>query len=124
MSVVATYIVPILIFSGAATACIFLLVVFPKPLTRALFGVDPTSPFQIFLARYVGLLVFLVGCLILYSAFHPELRPAVLVAACIEKIFFVGFVSFGGFKRTPLLVAAAIADACFSLLYLAYLFRL
>jgi hypothetical protein len=118
---VETYIFPFLLLSGALTAGIIVMAVAPKAVLRLLFAFDATDVLSIFLARYVGLLVFLVGGLIVYGAFHPEVRAPVLVAATVEKIAFVAFILSGKLRRTPLGLAAAAADSCFAAVYILYL---
>ena len=114
-------IVPILVVSGAATAGAIVLFLAPEPLLRLVFGVDAADGLTIFFARYIGLLVFLFGCLLVYCAFNPATRAPVLVAASTEKLVFVALVAMGKAKRTPLLTTAAIADALFATLYVLYL---
>lgn len=118
---IASHIAPILIVSGAVTAGLIALALFPRPVSRLIFGIDKPDDLTVFLARYMGLLVALLGSLVAFSAFHAEVRTPVLIAVSTEKIFFVALVIFSGVKRTPILVVAAIADACFALLYIAYL---
>jgi hypothetical protein len=120
--VIERYISSFLIISGAFTAGIIVMALAPRAVLRRLFALDVTDRLSIFLARYVGLLVFLFGCLIVYSAFEPGVRVPVLVAATIEKIAFVAFILSGKLTRTPLGLAAAIADSCFAAVYILYLF--
>ncbi|HZV78660.1 MAG TPA: hypothetical protein VFF60_03495 [Candidatus Binatus sp.] len=118
---IATYIVPILVVSGVCTMGIIALTFAPRAVSRAIFGVEATDALTIFLARYTGVLVFLFGGLIVVSAFHPEIRRPVLIAACVEKLTLVFFVLSRRLRPTPLMIAAAAADSLFTVLYLAYL---
>ena len=54
-------------------------------MSRLVFGVDNADDLTLFLARYLGLLVALIGLLIIHSAFHPEARTAILDAAIVAK---------------------------------------
>ena len=120
---IPAHITQILIVSGLLTAGAILLTLAPRQVSRAVFHLDPVDWLSNFFTRYVGLLVFLIGSLIAYSALHPEIRRPVLVAAILEKTFFVGFIfSMRPDQRTPLAVIAAAADTLFVLLYLMYLF--
>jgi|SRR6516164_6593148 hypothetical protein len=122
---IRAYIVPVLIVSGAATAGIIALAVAPRQVCYAIFRFELVDWLSNFLARYVGLLVFLIGSLIVYSAFHPEIRRPVLIAAIIEKTFFVAcIVSLRPERRTTLALVAAAADALFALIYCAYILAL
>src|ERR1043165_5749229 len=44
-----------------------------------------TGEAGLFLARHWGLLAASIGGLLLFAAAHPELRPAVVTAALVEK---------------------------------------
>jgi hypothetical protein len=118
---IVTYIVPILVVSGVATMGIIALTFAPRVMSRVFFGVEPSDVLTNSLLRYVGLLVFLLGCLIVFSAYHPEIRRPVLIAACAEKLMFVFLVLTRNLGPTPPLTAAAAADSLFTVLYLAYL---
>src|SRR5262245_28653477 len=71
----------------------------PHLFLRLVFGVEsPNSAFVVFV-RHWGVLIFVVGALIVYSAYVPTVRVPVLVAAAIEK-FAIGFLAFlGPMKR-------------------------
>jgi hypothetical protein len=66
-------------------------------------------------------LISTVGALVLYSAYAPPIRTAVLSAAAFEKFAIVTLVFFGPLKRTRLMTAAAAADGLFAAIYVAYL---
>ncbi len=74
----------------------------------------------IFLARHWGLLIFLVGALLVYSAYDPVARDPVLVVAGLEKTIFSLLVFFGPAPRTPIAIALALGDTSFALLYVLY----
>src|SRR5215470_3281291 len=64
---------------------------------------------------------FVVGALIVYSAYAPTTRAPVLAAAAIEK-FAIGLLTFfGPIKPTRAMTAIAIGDGAFAILYVAYL---
>ena len=63
----------------------------------------------------------MVGALIIYSAYAPEIRAPVLIAAAIEK-FAIGLLTFfGPMKPTSAMTAIAIGDGAFAILYVVYL---
>jgi hypothetical protein len=119
---IASSIVWILIVSGAVTALAglggFLV---PVPLLRLVFGVDRPESATLFFVRHWGLLICLVGVLVVYSAYFPMTRQAILIAAAIEKAAIVAMVFFGGLKRTPGMTLLAAGDGLFTILYVAYL---
>ena len=112
----------ILVGSGIVTAGAGLTaLLFPHLFLRLGFSVErPVSPL-VFLVQHWGVLIFVVGGLIVYSAYAPTVRAPVLVAAAIEK-FVIGLLTFfGPMKRTPAMTAMAVGDSAFAVLYVAYL---
>ncbi len=118
----ATAIGWILGISGAITALGGLFgAAAPRALLRLVFGItDPDGALRFF-ARHWGVLIFAVGTLLVWAAYDPSLRTAVLLAAAIEKLAIVAMIFFGPLKRTQLMTLAAVADGTFAILYLAYL---
>ena len=118
----ALSIVWILVTSGIITAGAGLAaLLFPNLFLRLGFGVEsPITPL-VFFVRHWGVLIFAIGALIVYSAYHPTVRAPVLAAAVIEK-FAIGLLAFfGPMKRTTAMTAIAAGDGAFAVLYVAYL---
>jgi hypothetical protein len=117
----ASYIGWILVASGFVTAGAgSASLLFPHLFSWIAFGVhcEPSSEFFV---RHWGLLIFLIGTLIVYSAYVPAVRTPVLAAAAIEK-FAIGLLIFlAPMKRTSAMTAIAIGDGIFAILYVAYL---
>ena len=112
----------ILIVSGLITAGGGLAaLLFPRLFLRLGFGDASASGSSIFFAQHWGVLVFVVGALIVYSAYAPAIRVPVLVAAAVEKIALGPLVYFGPLKRTGGMTAIALGDGLFAILYIAYL---
>ena len=112
----------ILVVSGVITAGAGLAaLLFPHLFLRLGSGVEsPITPL-VFLVRHWGVLIFAIGALIVYSAYHPTVRAPVLAAAAIEK-FAIGLLTFfGPVKRTTAMTAIAVGDGAFAILYVAYL---
>jgi hypothetical protein len=112
----------ILVASGVITGGAGLAaVLFPDLFLRLGFGVESPSSSLVFFVRHWGVLIFVVGALIVYSAYAPTVRAPVLAAAAIEK-FAIGLLTFfGPMKRTSAMTAIAIGDGAFAILYVAYL---
>ena len=112
----------ILVGSGVVTAAAGLAaLLFPQLFLRLGFGVENPLRTLTFFVQHWGVLIFVVGALIVYSAYAPTVRAPVLAAAAIEK-FAIGLLTFfGPLKRTPALTAVAVGDAVFAILYVAYL---
>ena len=112
----------ILVVSGAFTAAAGLAgLLAPKGLLGLVFGVRDPGAALVFFVRHWGVLIFVVGALVLYSAYAPPIRAAVLSAAALEKFAIVALVFFGPLKRTRLMTAVAATDGLFAVLYVAYL---
>jgi len=112
----------ILVVSGVITAGAGLAaLLFPHLFLRLGFGVESPISSLVFFVRHWGVLIFVVGALIVYSAYAPTTRAPVLVAAAIEK-FAIGLLTFfGPMKPTSAMTAIAIGDGVFAILYVAYL---
>ena len=76
----------ILVITGALTAVALLQFIAPIFTLRMIYGEAPKDLASLALARHWGLLIFLVGALLIYGAFHPAVRDPAVVIAAIEKI--------------------------------------
>ena len=112
----------ILIISGLLTAGAGVVaLLFPHFQLRSTFGVENPAGIAVFFVRHWGALIFVVGYLIIYSAFAPAIRVPVLIAAAIEKFAVGWLVFFGPIKRTSGMTTIAVGDGVFAILYVAYL---
>src|SRR5215471_1502721 len=112
----------ILVVSGVITAGAGLAaLLFPHLFLRLGFGIESPISSLVFFVRHWGVLIFVIGALIVYSAYAPTIRGPVLVAAAIEK-FAIGLLTFfGPVKPTGAMTAIAMGDGAFAILYVAYL---
>jgi hypothetical protein len=106
-----------LVTAGAGLAALL----FPDPLLRLAFGVREPGNSTIFFVRHWGVLIFVIGALVFYGAYVPNVRVSVLTAAAIEKFAIGILVFFGPLKRTAAMTAIAATDGLFAVLYVAYL---
>lgn len=90
----------ILIVTGVPTATMLAQFVAPTWMVRHTYGEPPSGAVSVDLARRWGLLLFCVGALLGYSAFHPELRAPAMVLASVEKVGFVACVFATGMSAT------------------------
>jgi hypothetical protein len=118
---VAAYIEPILVVSGIVTAGAGLAFVAPRAVARLLFRSNLEDDASVLVVRHWGLLVFLMGCLIVYAAHHPLSRAPILVAASTEKAILIALFGIGGMRWTPAMRVIAVVDGLFTVLYVAYL---
>ena len=117
----AAHIELILLITGLATAGVLVVSVAPVAVMKVLFGHAPSDALSLFVARHWGLLVCLVGALLMYAAYHAEVRVPTLVVAIAEKASLVLGLLLSPFRRRPTVLAMALADAGMSAVYVVYL---
>ncbi len=93
----------------------------PTFLLRQIFQVRTPSPVTLLLARHWGLLIFLVGALLVISAYDPSIREPVLIVAALEKTIFAGLIFMNSANTMSLAKILALADTFFAILYVLYL---
>ena len=107
----SAYLFPVLLVIGLYTLGALPQVFAPRMyLAKVTLGVETTDPLALLLARHWALLAALVGGLLLYAAYHPEVRVAAMTMAAVEKLGFAGLILFGGWKRTPTATRTALID--------------
>ena len=118
---IGTHIEIILIVTGATTAMALAQFIALASISRLIYGAVPTEVVGIALIRHWGLLVFLVGILLIYAAFHPEVREPVTVVAGAEKIAFSLIIFSTSLRRFPIAAAIAVGDILIPLVYVLFL---
>ena len=111
----------ILLVTGLATAGALVLCLAPVATMKMLFGQAPSDALSILIVRHWGLLVCLVGALLIYAAYHAEIRVPTLIVAIAEKAAFALGVYVSPFRRRPTVLVMALADASMAAMYLMYL---
>jgi len=111
----------ILLITGVATAGALGLFLAPVPMMKMIFGQAPSDALSLLIARHWGLLVGLVGALLIYAAYHAEIRVPTLIVAIVEKAAFALGMFISPFRRRPAVLAMALADAGMAAVYLIYL---
>src|SRR5215468_12649569 len=110
-TMLAAHIQLILLTTGLVTAGLLVVFVAPIPVMKVLFGQAPSDALSLLIVRHWGLLVCLVGALLIYAAYHPEVRVPTLIVAIVEKAALVLGVLISPFRRRPTVLAMALADA-------------
>jgi hypothetical protein len=119
---IANHIQLILVVTGVYTAAAILQFFAPRlGLTRLTFGADSSEPFTLLLAQHWALLAGLLGGLLVYAGYHPEVRGPVMLVAAVEKLGLAGLVLFGRWPRTPLATRMAVIDVVIAVVFLLYL---
>lgn len=111
----------ILMVTGALTAVALLQFIAPVFMLRMIYGEVPKDLPSLALVRHWGLLIFLVGALLIYGAFHPAVRDPAVVVAAIEKIALGVGVLGTALRHRPVAAAIAVGDSIIALVYLLYL---
>ena len=117
----AAHIEWILLLTGLATAGALVVFLLPVPMIKILFGQAPSDVLSLAITRHWGLLIFLVGALLIYAAYHPECRFPTLIVAIVEKAVFALAMFISPFRRRTAVLAMALADAGMAAVYLMYL---
>ena len=118
---IGAHIETILIVTGLLTAAAIVQFIAPAPMLRVIYGAASQDLPSLVLARHWGLLVFLIGALLVYAAFHPAIRDPAIVLAAIEKIALGVGVLGTVLRRHSVAAAIAAGDSIIALVYLLYL---
>jgi hypothetical protein len=81
----AEHFAAVLWVTGALTTTPLLQFIAPRQVLARLYRIELTDEAGLFLARHWGMLAACVGGLLMFAAAHPEVRPAVVTAALVEK---------------------------------------
>jgi hypothetical protein len=97
MSFVAGNIKWIMLMSGALTCTMVYAVIAPQAALRSTFGETLEGPLAEIVVRNWGALITLVGTMLIYGAFNPQIRSLALTVAGASKLVFIALVlSHGG----------------------------
>ena len=121
---ITSHITVILIVTGVLTATMLAQFVAPSWTLRHAFGEVPSGTVGFVLARHWGLLLFCVGMLLVYSAFHPTVRQPAVVVASVEKVGFVAFVFGTSLRQRRIPWIMAMGDGLMTAIYMLYLIGL
>ena len=108
----------ILLLTGLATSSALALFLAPVTMMKILFGQATSETISLLIARHWGLLIFLVGALLVYAAYHPEIRLPTLMVALVEKVAFALGVFLSPLRRRRTAVIMAVADASMAAVYI------
>jgi hypothetical protein len=111
----------LLLVTGILTAGAGIGLLFPRQVLVMFLGDQtPTSTTQL-LARHWCLLVGLVGGLLIYAAFHAEIRVPVMIVAATEKLVLGGLVIASPLRTRRITLGVVSADCVMAILYVATL---
>jgi len=112
----------VLEISGILTCSMLLYALAPRTVHQLVFGENIVSPSAILALRSWGVMIFGAGALLVYAAYHPDFRDAVMLYSIAGKSSFILPVLFdsGKFLRKPAF-PMALADVVMVALFAWYL---
>ena len=113
----------LLLLTGILTAGAAVGLLFPRQLLAILLGERAPAPAMILITRHWGLLVGLVGGLLIYAAYHAEIRVPVMIVAAAEKLVLGALVIASPLRGRLVTMAVVCADGVMALLYIVTLFK-
>jgi hypothetical protein len=111
----------ILLLTGLATAGAVVLFLAPVTMLKIVFGQAPADALSLLIVRHWGLLVCLVGALLVYAAYHAEMRVPTLIAVIVEKEIGALGLFLSPFRRRPAVLVIPLADTGMAVVYFLYL---
>ena len=120
-TLISTHMEFVLIVTGAATASMLAQFIAPLQVLRLTYGEAPADAVSVALARHWGLLLFCIGVLLIYAAFHPVVRGPIVILAAVEKVGFVACVLGTSLRKRPVVAVLAAGDALMVVIYGLYL---
>jgi hypothetical protein len=112
----------IMLVSGVLTTTMIYAAIAPHAMLQSTFGETLEGPLAELIVRNWGALIFLIGAMLIYGAFRPEVRVLVLAVAAASKAVFIALVLSSGARYTGGQAGISIAvDALMVMLFMAYL---
>ncbi len=115
----------IMIVCGLLTCSMVYTAIAPQAALRSTFGESLEGPLAGIIVRNWAALIVIVGAMLIYGAYHPPLRPLILIVAGLGKLIFIGLVlAHGtGYLRQQAGLVVAI-DFVMIILFAGYLVRM
>lgn len=110
---------PVLIVSGLVTCTMAYAAIDPAGALASTFNSSLDGPAAEVVVRNWGVLITLIGLMLIYAAFKPQVRGLVLTVATVSKLTFAGLIlsQADAFAGGSALMAVGV-DAVFILLFL------
>ena len=82
----------VMLVSGVLTSTMLYAAIAPRAALKSTFGETLEGGVAEIIVRNWGALIGLVGAMLIYGAFHPQVRALVLCVAGASKLIFIGLV--------------------------------
>lgn len=109
---------PIMLITGLLTSTMIYALLFPGAALESMFGnsLGDTALAHIVVSSW-GALITLIGGMLIYGAFRPQLRPLILTIAGLSKLIFVGLLLLLGSQYLPYTLTTIAVDSIAILLF-------
>jgi hypothetical protein len=111
----------LLLVTGILTAGAAIGLIFPRQLLAIFLGERTNESTTLLIVRHWSLLIALVGGLLIYAAYHAEIRAPVMIVAATEKLVLGGLVLASPLRTRLLTLGIVGADAVMAILYIIFL---
>ena len=112
----------IMLVSGALTLTMLFAVIAPDAVMQRTFGEAADGAAAEIVVRSWGILIGLIGALLIYGAFHPEVRSLALTVAAVSKLAYVVLVLLHGRRYLATAGLTVGFDSLMVVLFTMYLF--
>ena len=111
----------VMLVSGMVTLTMVQAAIAPQAGLRSTFGDSLEGPLAEIVVRNWGALIALVGAMLIYGAFRPQVRKVVLVVAGLSKIIFISLILIYGTQYLGKAGIAVVVDSVVVVLFITYL---
>lgn len=109
----------IMLVSGGITFTVISVAIAPQLALSSMFGSSLEGPVAEVVVRSWGVVIALIGGMLIYGAFHTEVRKLVLTVASLSKLAFVSLAIIYGFAQQLTLVISL--DTLMIVIFIMYL---
>jgi hypothetical protein len=111
----------VMLVSGLLTLTMIQAAFAPETALRSTFGDSLEGPLAEIVVRNWGALIALIGAMLIYGAFRPQVRRLVLAVAGTSKVIFISLILTYGTQYLGRVGVAVVVDSLMIVLFIAYL---
>ena len=118
MQIIQAKIKPIMLVTGFLTCTMAYAIFFPQAALTAMFGESLSGgALAQIVVRSWGALITLVGAMLIYGAYRPNLRPLILTVAGLSKLIYVTLLLVYGSAYLPMIITPVVVDSVAIILF-------